>query len=82
MRLVNGAHSRAFNKRHARRGSLFESRYTERTIRDEEHLTAAVVYVEHNAVAAGMVDHVADWPWSTHADCDLHRVLRPYLKGV
>jgi putative transposase len=32
MRVLNGAHSRAFNKRHGRRGALFESRYRERTI--------------------------------------------------
>jgi putative transposase len=82
MRVVNGAHSRAFNKRHGRRGALFEARYTERTIRDEEHLAAAIAYVQHNAVAAGMVDAVTDWPWTTHPGCDLHRALSPYLKGV
>jgi putative transposase len=82
MRLLNGGHSRAFNARHNRRGALFESRFTDRTIRDEEHLAAAIQYVEYNAVSAGMVEAVTDWPWSTHAGCDLHRVLRPYLKGV
>ncbi|HWJ33562.1 MAG TPA: hypothetical protein VNR59_14610 [Gaiellaceae bacterium] len=82
MRLVNGGHSRAFNKRHKRRGALFESRFTERTIRDEEHLAATVAYVEFNAVTVGVVDDVTDWPWSTHAGCAIHRVLRPYLKGV
>jgi len=79
---LNGAHSRAFNGRHGRRGALFESRFTERTIRDEEHLAAAVAYVEHNAVAAGIVEEAIDWPWSTYPGCDLRRVLRPYLKGV
>jgi putative transposase len=82
MRLLNGAHGRSFNARHGRRGAVFESRFEERTIRDEEHLAASVAYVEFNAVTAGMVDDVADWPWSTHRDCDLHRVLAPYLKGV
>jgi putative transposase len=31
MRLLNGAYARAFNKRHERRGAVFESRYTEWT---------------------------------------------------
>src|SRR5437879_13874543 len=33
MKLLNGGYSRAFNKRHGRRGALFESRYKDRTIR-------------------------------------------------
>ena len=82
MRLVNGGHSRAFNKRHGRRGALFESRFTERTIRDEGHLAAAVAYVHYNPVTAGMVEDPAAWRWSTHRGCDLYRVLRPYLNGV
>jgi len=82
MRLLNGGHSRAFNKRHGRRGSLFESRFTERTIRDEEHLAAAITYVHYNPVTAGMVEEPAAWPWSTYPGCDLYRVLGPYLKGV
>src|SRR6185312_12422632 len=45
MRVLNGAHSRSFNRRHGRRGALFESRYYERTIRDEKHLAVAVAYV-------------------------------------
>ena len=44
MKVLNGAHSRAFNQRHERRGALFESRYTNTPIRDEEHLAAAVAY--------------------------------------
>jgi putative transposase len=79
MRLLNGGHSRAFNKRHERRGALFESRYEDREIRDEEHLENAIVYVEFNAVSAGIVESVEDWPWSTHARCPMHRLLSKCL---
>ena len=58
-----------FNARHGRRGALFEARYFERTIRGERHLASAVAYVEHNAVAAGLVSDPADWPWSTYPGC-------------
>ena len=75
MRVLNGAHSRAFNKRHGRRGALFESRYEDREIRDEAHLANAIEYVEFNAVAAGMVDSVEDWPWSTHRSCAMRSIL-------
>ena len=66
MRDLNGAYARAFNKRHGRRGALFESRYTERTIRDEDHLASTIRYVEFNAVTAGKVTDVEDWPWTTY----------------
>lgn len=68
MKLLNGGHSRAFNARHGRRGALFESRYRDRTIRDERHFREAVRYIEENPVAAGMVESPGDWPWSTAAD--------------
>ena len=77
MRDLNGAYARAFNKRHERRGALFESRYTERTIRDEEHLASTIQYVEFNAVTAGKVSDVEDWPWTTHGNAPLKRCLTP-----
>ena len=77
MRDLNGAYARAFNKRHSRRGALFESRYTERTIRDERHLADTIRYVEFNPVSAGMVRDVEEWPWTTYGDSALKRCLTP-----
>ena len=82
MRVLNGAHSRAFNARHGRRGALFESRFFERTIRGEKHLASAIAYVEHNAVAAGLVNDPTDWAWSTYEGCALRLLLAACLKGV
>jgi REP element-mobilizing transposase RayT len=65
MKLLNGGYSRAFNKRHGRRGALFESRYEARTIRDELHYQATVRYIEENPVAAGMVESLEEWIWTT-----------------
>jgi REP element-mobilizing transposase RayT len=79
MRVLNGAHSRAFNKRHGRRGALFEARYEDREIRDDEHLVNAIEYVEYNAVSAGMVERVEDWPWSTYWKCAMHDLLAKLL---
>jgi REP-associated tyrosine transposase len=66
MRELNGGHSRAFNARHGRRGALFESRYGERVVRDDQHLLDTVVYVALNPVRAGMVGRPEDWAWSTY----------------
>ena len=41
MRVLNGAHSRFFNRRHERRGALFEARYSAEAIVDDDHLAAA-----------------------------------------
>ncbi len=80
MRVLNGAHARAFNSRHGRRGALFESRFFERSIRGGRHLARAIAYVEHNAVAAGVVSDPADWPWSTYGSCTLRVLLAACLK--
>jgi hypothetical protein len=65
MKLLNGGYSGAFNKRHGRRGALFESRYESWTIRDETHYQATVRYIEENPVAAGMVESLDEWIWTT-----------------
>ncbi len=64
MRILNGAYARAFNKRHGRRGALFESRYRDRQIRDENHLETALEYIEENHLLAGLGD---DWLWRSSA---------------
>ena len=79
MQVVNGAHSRAFNERHGRRGALFEGRYTTTPIRDEAHLEATVEYVLANPVTAGMVEAVEDWEWSTWDGSPLARLLKRCL---
>lgn len=76
MRDLNSAYCRAFNRRHGRRGALLESRYDEKTIRDEEHLRSAIQYIEFNPVTAGMVAEPEDWPWSTYGDNAFGRALK------
>ena len=74
MKLLNGGYARAFNRRHGRRGALFESRYSDRIIRDEAHYAAAVDYIEQNPIAAGVVDSLEDCIWTTgNPASPLHR---------
>jgi REP element-mobilizing transposase RayT len=65
MRDLNGGYSKAFNRRHGRRGALFEGRYREWTIHDERHFANTVRYIEHNAVTCGLAESVDDWNWTT-----------------
>jgi putative transposase len=64
MRRLNGAYARRFNKRHGRRGHLFDERFASFAIEDDRHLEAAVEYVLQNPVRAGLCDNASDWPWA------------------
>jgi putative transposase len=45
--------------------SAWQSRYWERTVRDEAELQSCVDYVHINPLKHGLVNAVADWPHST-----------------
>ena len=53
------------NKRLGRRGHFWMQEYFDRAIRDERHFRAAVEYVEHNPVQAGLCKAPEAWPWSS-----------------
>jgi REP element-mobilizing transposase RayT len=66
MTIVNGAHARLFNKRHGRRGPVFEARYDDQSIVHEAHLLEAIRYAALNPVRAGIVATPQEWEWSTY----------------
>lgn len=55
-------------KRHRERG-IWQRRFWEHSIRDNEDFAAHVDYVHFNPVKHGYVAHVADWPHSTFKAC-------------
>jgi REP-associated tyrosine transposase len=67
MRRLNGSYARRFNKRHGRRGHLFDERFASWVIRDERHLEAAIAYVLENPVRAGLCAQAEDWQWAAAA---------------
>ncbi len=64
---------KGFTRRTSRPGaaSAWQSRYWERTVRDEAELQACVDYVHINPIKHGLVKALADWPHST-----FHRYVR------
>jgi len=50
---------------------LWQRRYWEHTIRDEDDLQRHVDYIHYNPVKHGLVKRVADWPYSS-----FHRYVR------
>jgi putative transposase len=68
-RAIGEAHRRytlAVNQREGKRGYLFQGRFFSCPM-DEQHLLAALRYVERNPVRAGLVMEPWDYPWSSAA---------------
>lgn len=67
MRAQNGPYAQRFNRRHGRRGHLFEARYRSVLVERETHLLEVSRYVVLNPVRAGLCPDPAGWPWSSYA---------------
>jgi len=66
MRQLNGVFTQWSNRRHRRSGHLFQGRYKAILVDSESYLLELARYVVLNPVRAGMVDHPAQWPWSSY----------------
>lgn len=55
-----------FNYTYGRTGTLWEGRYKATLIDSEAYALTCMRYIELNPVRAGMVEHPADYPWSSY----------------
>lgn len=65
-RLVGSLKGRTAQQFHAatgKRGSLWQSGFHDHAIRRHEHIDAVLTYMAENPLRAGLVEHIADWPW-------------------
>lgn len=73
MRDTHTVHAMRFNERTQLTGHVWQGRFYSCPL-DEQHLWAAVRYVERNPVRAGMVDRAEEYAWSSAAaHCGLRR---------
>ncbi|MBT9176727.1 MAG: hypothetical protein DDT20_01049 [Firmicutes bacterium] len=61
-----GGLTQARNKRYNKTGHLFQGRYKAILIQKDLHLLEVCRYVVLNPVRAKMVEHPADWEWSSY----------------
>ena len=54
------------NKRYQRSGTLWEGRHKGNIIDSQNYFLTCMQYIELNPVRAGMVNHPADYPWSSY----------------
>lgn len=69
MRRISGSYARYFNKRHERRGYLFQDRYKSLATRDFFYFKELVRYVHLNPVRAKLVanlEALAEFEWTGH----------------
>src|SRR6056297_887056 len=68
MKELKDRFSRWFNKRHGRRGSLWQERYRSVLVEDGEALRTMAAYIDLNLVRAGLVDDPKDYRWCGYAE--------------
>jgi len=66
MRLLNGMYTQRFNRKYKRVGHVFQGRFKSIIVDKEAYLLTLSRYIVRNPVAAHMVKHVEDWPWSSY----------------
>ena len=54
------------NRTYRRSGTLWEGRFRSCLTQEEQYLLACQRYIELNPVRAGMVEHPAEYPWSSY----------------
>lgn len=61
---LNSMYARLYNRRHGRRGALWQRRFFDSIIESDGHLYEAIRYIALNAPRAHACDAAEDWPWS------------------
>jgi putative transposase len=66
MQSIGRRYVQYINKTYRRTGTLWEGRYKASLVDTENYLLACYRYIELNPVRAAMVEHPADYPWSSY----------------
>jgi len=65
MRTIAGFYSRYFNKKYARKGHLWESRFYSSVVESESYRWTVALYIEWNPVRAKLVSRPEKWVYSS-----------------
>jgi hypothetical protein len=66
MQQLNSSYSQWFNCRHERVGHVLQGRFKALLIDRDDYFRRVLRYIVPNPVRAGVVQHPADWPWSSY----------------
>lgn len=68
MKIVKQSFSQWFNRRHERRGVLWEGRFQSELVEDGHAARRVATYIDLNPVRAALVDDPKDWRWSGYGE--------------
>ncbi|OEU64207.1 MAG: hypothetical protein BBJ57_08800 [Desulfobacterales bacterium PC51MH44] len=66
MQWFGTAYARRFNIGHNRSGHLFQGRFKSFIVQNDAYLTQLSCYIHRNPLRAGIVQRLADYPWSSY----------------
>jgi putative transposase len=75
-RILN-SYSRYFNIKHDRSGPLWECRFKNKHIEDDEQLLHTTRYIHLNPTTANLVDKPEDWEFSSY-----NEFIKPYTRKI
>jgi len=61
IQLIAGRTGREYNQRKGRKGAFWEDRYHATAVKNGNHLTRCLAYIDLNMVRAGVVRHPSEW---------------------
>ena len=65
-RRLNGLYAKDYNRRHERRGALWQRRFYDTMIESDAHLCETVRYIARNAPRAKLASTPEEWPWCSY----------------
>jgi putative transposase len=65
---VFNSYSKAYNKKYAHSGTLFEGRFRAKVVESSGHLLHLCRYIHGNPVKDGLVAEPGDWPYSNYLE--------------
>ena len=62
------SYTKGMNKRYSRVGTLFQGSFKSKAITTYNYLLNLCIYIHANPVKAGLVEEIADWPYSNYLE--------------
>jgi len=66
MQWLGTTYTRRFNVKHSRSGHLFQGRFKSILVQNDAYLMQLSCYIHRNPLRAGLVNRLADYPWSSY----------------
>ena len=70
IKCISGSYAGYFNQKYEHIGHLFQDRYRSENVCDMEYFVTLLRYIHQNPIAAGLVDNVKDYRWSSWWEFD------------